>query len=103
MCAKLLQLCSTLQPYSLPGSSVHGILSPDKSTGVCCRDLFQGIFVTQGSNPRPLCFLHWQAGSLLLVPPGKPLGGIVFPQIHAHLESQDGTLFVNRAFGAVVS
>ena len=26
----------------------------------------------QGSNPRLLCLLHWQAGSLLLVSPGKP-------------------------------
>ena len=32
-----------------------------------------GIFQTQGSNPCLLCVLHWQADSLLLVPPGKPL------------------------------
>ena len=31
----------------------------------------QGIFPTQGSNPHLLCFLHWQAGSLSLAPPGK--------------------------------
>ena len=31
--------------------------------------LLQGIFLTQGSNPR---LLHWQAGSLALVPSGKP-------------------------------
>ena len=31
-----------------------------------------GIFPTQGSNPRLLYRLHWQAGSLLLAPPGKP-------------------------------
>ena len=31
---------------------------------------FQGIFPTQGSNPHPL---HWQAGSLPVVLPGKPL------------------------------
>ena len=30
-----------------------------------------GIFPTQGSNPRPLCLLHCQAGSLPLAPPGK--------------------------------
>ena len=28
-----------------------------------------GILLDQGSNPRPL---HWQAGSLPLMPPGKP-------------------------------
>ena len=31
--------------------------------GVCCHFLLQGIFPTQGSNPRPL---HWQADSLPL-------------------------------------
>ena len=46
--------------------------SPGKITGVGCHFLFQGIFPTQESNPRLLCLLHWQAGSLLLVPPGKP-------------------------------
>ena len=32
----------------------------------------QGIFLTQGSNPCLLCLLHWQAGSLPLVPPWHP-------------------------------
>ena len=36
-----------------------------------CHALLQGIFPTQGSNPHLLCLLHWQAGSLPLVPPGK--------------------------------
>ena len=47
--------------------------SPGKSTGVGCHFLFQGIFLTQGSNPCLLCLLHWQADSLPLVPPGNPL------------------------------
>ena len=29
-----------------------------------------------GSNPCLLCLLHWQAASLPLVPPGKPMGAI---------------------------
>ena len=40
--------------------------SPGKNAGVGCRDLFQGIFLTQGSNPGPLWLLqcrhflyHW--------------------------------------------
>ena len=45
--------------------------SPGKKTGVGCHALLQGIS-TQGSNPHLLCLLHWQAGSLPLVPPGKP-------------------------------
>ena len=31
-----------------------------------------GDLPDQGLNPSLLCLLHWQAGSLLLVPPGKP-------------------------------
>ena len=38
----------------------------------CHALLLQGIFPTQGWNPPLLCLLHWQAGSFLLVPPGKP-------------------------------
>ena len=47
------QLCSTLcnpMDCSLPGSSVRGD-SPGKNTGVGCRLLLQGIFLSQGSNP----------------------------------------------------
>ena len=70
----LLQLCPTLcdpMDNSPPGSSVQGD-SPGKSTGVGCHALLQGIFLTQGLNPSLLRILHWQAGSLPLVPPGKP-------------------------------
>ena len=75
MRAKSLQLCLTLcnlMDYSPPGSSVHGD-SPGKNTGVGCHALLQGIFLIQGSNLCLLCLLHWQAGSLSLAPPGKPL------------------------------
>ena len=37
--------------------------SPGKNTGVGCHALLQGIFPTQGSNPR---LLHWQVDSLPL-------------------------------------
>ena len=37
-----------------------------------CYFLLQGIFPIQGSNLCLLCLLHWQKGSLPLVPPGKP-------------------------------
>ena len=48
-----------------------------------CHFLFQGIFLTQRSNPHLLSLLHWQTGSLPLVPPGKPLRspGILFSSI----------------------
>ena len=72
--AKSRQSCLTLcnpMGYSPPGFSANGD-SPGKNTGMGCHALFQGIFQTQGLNPRLLCFLHWQVGSLPLVPPGKP-------------------------------
>ena len=46
---------------------------PGKNTGVHCHILLQRIFLTQGLNPRLLCFLHWWVGSLPLEPPGKPM------------------------------
>ena len=46
--------------------------SPGKNTRVGCHAFLQGIFLTQGSNPRLLCLQPWQAGSLPLAPPGKP-------------------------------
>ena len=55
---------------SLPASSVHGTF-PGKNTGAGCHFQVQGIFPTQGLNPRLLRLLHWQAGSLPLVPSGK--------------------------------
>ena len=70
--AKLLQSCTSLcNPisFSLPDSSVHGILQA--RTGVGFHAVLQGVFPTQGSNPHLLCLLHWQAGSLPLAPPGK--------------------------------
>ena len=73
-CAKLLQSRQTLcdpMDCTPPGSSLHGD-SPGKNTGVSCHILLQGIFPTQGSNTHLLCLLHWQVGSLPLVPPEKP-------------------------------
>ena len=60
VCAQsCLTLCDPLD-CSPPGSSVHGIF-PARSTWAGCHFLFQGIFPTQGLNPRLLCLLHWQA------------------------------------------
>ena len=52
-----------LSPWDLTG----------KNTGVGCHSLLQAIFPTQGLNSCLLRFLRWQAGSLPLVPPEKPL------------------------------
>ena len=72
MPAKLLQLCLTLLPYRL--QSVRHLRlwnSPGKNAGVGSHALLQGIFMTQGSNPRLLRLLHWQGCSLPLAPLGK--------------------------------
>ena len=44
---------------------------PGKNPGVGCHFLLQGIFPTQGSSLYLLSLLHWQVGSLPLVPPGS--------------------------------
>ena len=67
--AKSLQSCLILcdpMDCSPPGCSVHED-SPGKNAWV-----LQGIFLTRGLNPHFLCLIHWQVGSLPLVPPGKP-------------------------------
>ena len=72
MCAKTLQSCPTLyKPMDCnpPDSSVHGILQARILEWVLCPP--QGDRPTQGLNPHLLCLLHWQVGSLPLVPPGK--------------------------------
>ena len=55
---------------SLPGSSVHGILQARTLEWVGMPSS-RGIFLTWRSNPCLLCLLHWQMGSLPLLPPGK--------------------------------
>ena len=50
--------------------------SPAKNTRGGCHFLLQGTFPTWGLNPG---LLHWQAGSLLLVPFGKPIHEIQAP------------------------
>ena len=75
VCVKSLQLCPALcdpMDYSLPNSSVHGILQ--------ARTLEWVLFPPPGDLPNPgiepasLCLLHWQAGSLPLAPPGNDSG-----------------------------
>ena len=48
--------------------------------------LLQGIFPTQGLNPCLLHLLHWQVGSLPLVPPEKPFKTISLLLIYAYFQ-----------------
>ena len=49
--------------------------SPGKNTGVGWCACLKGIFSTQGSNPRLLHLLHWEAGSLPVGTSGKTRTG----------------------------
>ena len=46
--------------------------SPGKNAGVGFRFFLQGSSQPRDRTPHPLGLLHWQASSLLPVPPGKP-------------------------------
>ena len=48
-----------------------------KNIGVDCHALLQGIFLTQRLNLHLLGLLHWQLGSLPLVPRGRPIELII--------------------------
>ena len=71
-CFSCVTLCDTMGYCSPPDSSVHEIF-PGKNTGVDCHFLLQRILLTQESNLHLLRLLHCQAGSLPLIPPGKPI------------------------------
>ena len=73
--AKSLQSCLILcdpMDCRLPGSSVHGVSQVRTLEGLAVPSS-GGIFLTQESSLCLFCLVHWQAGSLPLAPPGKPL------------------------------
>ena len=64
-------MSDSLQPYGLQPTR---LLCPWDSSGKNIEDrraILWGIFLTQGLNLHLLHLLHWQADSLLLMPPGK--------------------------------
>ena len=74
MCVKSLQSCLTLRilmDCSLLGSSVHGMFQARILEWVTMPSSRESS-PTQGSKPRLLGLLSWQAGSLPLAPPGEP-------------------------------
>ena len=58
---------SPFQLFVAPGNF------PGKTTGVSCHFLLQRIFPTQKQNLSLLHLLHWQADSLPLASPEKPI------------------------------
>ena len=78
-CSVISDMSNCLWSHGLqPTSLLCPWNSSGKNTGVGCHALLQGIFPTQGSSPQLLHLLHWQAGSLPLAPPGKPIYGLFF-------------------------
>ena len=72
--AKSLQSCMTLcdpMGRSPPGSSVHEILQARILEWAAVS--FSGVSFWPRDRTCVSCLLHWQVGSLPLVPPGKPL------------------------------
>ena len=65
------QLFATQWSYSFPGPSVHGILQARILEWIAMPSS-RGSSWSRGWTLCLLCLLHWQAGSLPLVPPGKP-------------------------------
>ena len=64
-CLHYMLLCYLVTKFCLTHLPPHGPTRflcpwnfPGKNTGVGCHSLLQGIFLTQGSNPGPLCVLH---------------------------------------------
>ena len=55
-----------VMPWTVAHQAPPPMGFPGKKTGVGCHFLLQGIFPTQGWNPRLLRFLHWQTESLPL-------------------------------------
>ena len=69
ICFSRVQVCDPVD-YSLPGSSVHGILQARTLEWVAMPSS-RGSSQPRGWTCGFLHLLHWRAGSLPLVPPGK--------------------------------
>ena len=54
----MLRLFTT--PWTVAHQAPPSLDSPGENSGVGCCFLLQGISLPQGSNPRPLCLLHYR-------------------------------------------
>ena len=70
-CFSHVQLFATLCTVVHQAPLSRGFSRQGYCSGLPCPPL--GILLTQEQNPCLLCLLHWQAGSLPLAPPGKPI------------------------------
>ena len=102
--AKSLRLCLTLcfsMNCSLLGFSVQGVLQARILEWVS-MPTSRGSSLPQGSNPHLLCLLHWQVGSLPLLPPGKTLNDLyIHNGVFTHLEPDILECEVKWALGSI--
>ena len=78
MCAQSLSdICLFATPWTVACQAALSMAFSRQEYWSGFHVLLQGILLIQGSNPRLLHLLHWQAGSLPLVPPGKPPLGML--------------------------
>ena len=78
MCACVLSCFSHVRLFEIlwtvaPGSSVHGILQASNLEWVAIPFSRASSWPRDRTHISYVCLLHWQAGSLPLAPPGKPL------------------------------
>ena len=66
----LVQLCATL--WTVAHQAPVSMRFSGRNTRVGCHSHLRGICPTQGSSQHLLHFLHWQAGSLPVMPGGTP-------------------------------
>ena len=64
------QLFATMWTATSQAPLSMGLSRKEYWSGLLCPP--PGFFLTQGSKQHLLCLLHWQVGSLPLLPPGKP-------------------------------
>ena len=97
-------MSDSLQPHGLyPLRLLCPWDFPSRNTGMGCHYPFRGLFLIQVLNLHLLWLLHWQADSLPLAPPGKPLFSIFFIDIskytiifHLVLTFEIVSLFLTR-------
>ena len=90
-----IRLCATAWTVAHQAPLSMGFSRQEYWSGLPC--LLQGIFPTQGSNLHLLCLLHWQEGSLELVPPRKPLSEMMNVQMSLELCDSIRSSFCSEA------
>ena len=87
LCAQLLlsRIPLFVTPWTVAHQAPLSMEFSSKSTGVGCHFLLQGIFPTQGLNPRLQCLLHWQVDPLLLSHLGSPQTFLYTPIIQIQI------------------